>query len=795
MKTLKIKFCTIIALALVAVLALGTYLGLTVAADRDVTLTGSSVFYTSGKAEVWAHEEKKENADSDFYTMFVLRDDGDSVNFRKNLAYSWIYNDAPEAEEGKTPELMAKDGALSLEIGFELNSENKVPFEKFVLTFESQEYSQTKDGKAVNYIVFYPNADATQVYALITQDIDEELPENPVAINPDHIKIQLEKHEGGKYFVKINDGLTGEFENVHGNYARYSSSTTTPVTPLSFNAKFAENAEESAKLAKTAIYNLNGQSFKLSGAKQDGDHYTGGKVNDNTPPVLCLDKGVSYIGLGEEISFSYTVIDVLTSSPSLETSYFMLTKEQAADNDFNAENYTSNNFKTDGEDVSSKDKLFKVVTDSEDQKMIPHVTHYLPKTSDYSELVFNENFEVKAAVKVLLKLTDTTSSNGQSTYVMLDWFVQPDRLIEVNGQRYIAVATDTRGAAFGYTDGKQSNTQSNEWKQAVADYQKKVDEAAEGLMAGSKNKFYLPSVESLLKDNATDYEDLTFYIFYNNGSQQQESNKSANTLSIPLNKAGKYVFTIYAQDASGKSMYYYKPTADGEPEFKEFTTSDIWGMYSNEKDYEDCKQYLPWFEFNVSASEISIETPEEQSTAYVGSSYSPDSFDINGVSYNTKYNLYLFNSDLYYRENNQHAMTYDEFMALKDSFLTDKKDSMRKYFTYIYASSELTEGTEEYEKYHDYEWNSSSPKFTPQDANAFYLLECKVTSSEGGTQEATAYMGIACAPKVANLKGEDTWVADNITSIVLLSIAGASLIGIVLLLVIKPKNKGDLDEA
>ena len=236
----------------------------------------------------------------------------------------------------------------------------------------------------------------------------------------------------------------------------------------------------------------------------------------------------------EEISFSYTVIDVLTSSPSLETSYFMLTKEQAADTAFNAENYTSNNFKTDGEDVSSKDKLFKVVTDSEDQKMIPHVTHYLPKTGDYSELVFNENFEVKAAVKVLLKLTDTTSSNGQSTYVMLDWFVQPGRLIEVNGQRYIAVATDTRGAAFGYTDGKQSNTQSDEWKQAVADYQKKVDEAAEGLMAGSKNKFYLPSVESLLKDNATDYEDLTFYIFYNNGSQQQESNKSANTLSIPL---------------------------------------------------------------------------------------------------------------------------------------------------------------------------------------------------------------------------------------------------------------------
>ncbi len=32
------------------------------------------------------------------------------------------------------------------------------------------------------------------------------------------------------------------------------------------------------------------------------------------------------------------------------------------------------------------------------------------------------------------------------------------------------------------------------------------------------------------------------------------------------------------------------------------------------------------------------------------------------------------------------------------------------------------------------------------------------------------------------------------TSIILLCVAGASLVGIVLLLVIKPKDKGDLDE-
>ena len=44
------------------------------------------------------------------------------------------------------------------------------------------------------------------------------------------------------------------------------------------------------------------------------------------------------------------------------------------------------------------------------------------------------------------------------------------------------------------------------------------------------------------------------------------------------------------------------------------------------------------------------------------------------------------------------------------------------------------------------------------------------------------------------MKGENTWFKDNLTSVILLSIAGASLIGIILLLVIKPKNKEDIDE-
>ena len=55
-------------------------------------------------------------------------------------------------------------------------------------------------------------------------------------------------------------------------------------------------------------------------------------------------------------------------------------------------------------------------------------------------------------------------------------------------------------------------------------------------------------------------------------------------------------------------------------------------------------------------------------------------------------------------------------------------------------------------------------------------------------------MGVVASVKSKTLKGESDWAKNNIASIVLLCIAGVALICIVLLLVIKPKNEGDVDD-
>ena len=819
-KSVKIKFLFIAALALSFLMALGTFFGVTFArAKRDVTISGSTnTFRTVNGAEVWAHQEGEgENAED--HTMFVFNDNKDSVNFRKNLAFKWVENKATQTE-ASTEENASKpdinfeknDGWFNLEIGF---GYSKVEYKYFVITFESQQYSQTKDGKSTNYIVFAPAADnKLGVYITHKETEDEDLnavlegldKDNPLGtVDAAKLKIEFTDYVNGNYAVAINketDNVTGTFENVGKTYAKYSSSTTTPVTPLSFEAVFEEEDENEPDANKhgrafMTLYTLNNQSFKLEGARTVEQHRAGGTVNDTTPPVLCLDKSVPFIKYNSEITFDYTVIDVLTSSPSLTTSYYMLTTE---------DKNKAPVYNEDGGD-------YKKVTDSDNQYIFPHYKHYQPTAADLQNTVFNDskNFEVKAAVKVVLKLTDTTSTGGQTTYVLLDWFVADNNLIKMkdsegNDVPYIAVTTDKQGVAYAYTKGGTSDPEDAHWVALNKAYQALVDQAAKDLKAGNKNYFYLPQLDnieykldgddteyvgSLLADNATPYEDLTFSIYYNNGSQQQATGKNSNNLSINLTKAGKYKFTVYAKDAAGNSMYYYK---EGEDKATDLETGDIWKMYEQKKDteYAGMKNYLPWFEFTVGESEISIKDPDEQSTAYVGSSFTPDSFEIDG-SAKTVYSLYEFQNDRWAKEKNGgKAMRYEDFSKDVETLLKD----YREYFTRIRPASELKEGTNDYDNFHDYGWNGSSLSFTPQTANAFYVIKCEASNSGSSvnTQTVTKCMTVVAAPKVADLKGEDTWVQDNVTSIVLLCIAGASLIGIILLLVIKPKNKGDIDE-
>lgn len=812
MKSIKIKLCLILALALTfAALVGASVYGIVTRANRFVTLSGTTIFYTSGNAEIWAHREEHkttgengEDIDDPYYfTMFTFENDTDEVSYRRNLAYSWFYNmydigeesgDGENEDDSQTSsEAACAKGYFSMEIGFE-----NLNFEKFIIALETQQYKMTEDKKTVNYIIFLPAGE--DVKAVITSDKtvaeakaeDIDVSESGV-LGKDHIRISLSGGESGVYNVEVANAAgygsgkcEGQFENVGKMYAKYVSSSSNSVTPLSFKADMPETDEnnKSEVRACMALYEMNGQSFVLN-RSSDGEailnptreinsvddgggkvHYTGGQVNDTMPPVLCLEKELRYVTKGNEIGFNYTAIDVLTQSPSLETGYFILTKEQAADNSFNANDFMSG--------------VFRVVKDSDDQYITPHSNHYVPAETDYNKEYF-DGFIPAAAIKIYLKLTDTSSTGGHTTYVMLDWFVSDEYKLNINDNNYIAVANDGEGAHY-------NNESADEWERLVEEYQIEVDKATEDLRAG-KDDFYLPSLEKLISDNATAYSDMTYSIYYMvNGTKSSVTGKSASSLSIELSAAGNYLFTVYANDSSSNKMWYLKEseTSDGS-ETVEFETSEIWDIYDDEELH--CK--LPWFTFTAGISEISIEDPGEQDTAYVGVSYTGSLFEINGVSTSEKYSLYSFDNELY-RADNGELLTYKQFMERKQELFEGEG---RKYFTNIIALSNLDEDSMDYEEFAKYSWNASSRSFVPQDENSFYLIKCEVTSTQFPAMEPVkAYMGIAASKSPRALDGEDTWLQDNMVSVILLSIAGVAFIGIILLLFIKPKEKGDVDE-
>ncbi|MDE6691547.1 MAG: hypothetical protein K2K04_06200, partial [Clostridia bacterium] len=222
---------------------------------------------------------------------------------------------------------------------------------------------------------------------------------------------------------------------------------------------------------------------------------------------------------------------------------------------------------------------------------------------------------------------------------------------------------------------------------------------------------------------------------------------------------------------------------NGNVVWEEIETSDVWD--------EDFGDLLPYFEFDVSYKEATAEPPENLSISYVKSNYSSVSFKITGVSgtYTAAYKLYVFDRNAYYKDTNE-VLDYDTFVS-KTQEIFDAP-ATRKYFTTVKPVSELLESDENYEKFKALNWNATSISFTPQSVEDFYVFELLLTDNRSQNAE-TYYATVASSVQTKSLKGESDWLEYNKTSIILFVVAGVCLIALIVLLVIKPKDKGDID--
>ena len=104
----------------------------------------------------------------------------------------------------------------------------------------------------------------------------------------------------------------------------------------------------------------------------------------------------------------------------------------------------------------------------------------------------------------------------------------------------------------------------------------------------------------------------------------------------------------------------------------------------------------------------------------------------------------------------------------------------------------MEETDAEYEQFKDYNWSNGGTSFTPQEAGFYYMI-AEVRDGKYETDPVTSSLAIVVSEAAKSLKGESDWLKNNLTSVILLTVAALALIGIVLLLVIKPKDKGDID--
>lgn len=773
MKKLKLSLLAVSAVCAVAASAMA-FTTVAAADDdyRNVTLNGTNVFYTGVDAASIATVRLDDDSEDGYtdYTAFHMSD-GQSVTFRKNLAYNWW-----EADENG----YGVNKKFEMTIGFE-----DISFSSYVIGFQSQQYNITEDGVSDNYLVFKPSDGALELYISESEEVAED--EEPSVVLEDYssITVAFGQFADGDYSILVNGEEEGLFVNVRENYASYVSSGDSAATPITFTVHFDESAADDAAV-DMIMYSLNGQSFEVFDAEYDDEGaLSGGTIHDDKAPVVCLDTGLNYLTYGDEVDIDYTVIDVIASSPRSTVKYYVLTNAQ-----FNSEDFEYNN-------TADEDELFMEVTTSSDYRLLRDQYTYVPDLTD-SGVVENElGYSTYGLVKVCLYVRDTTSSRAQTADVFMDWYVPQDYKVDIStikgvestaSSTFIRMLEDAQGATYADESVVDLETYKAYIARVQEEYQAKIDAYIadenvypDGLHASSESNLYLPDFSGYVTDNLGGYTDLKYSIYYRTSSTGSTTNLDYNALAMTVSEADvTYRFTIYVSDAAGNPMYY--PDENGE--LQTISTEDIWD--------EDFAELLPFFEVSVDYRAATVEEPGTQSVGYVGSTYNSASFDIKGVSgtYSATYNLYIFDRDAFYAatgvELSYNDVVDNAYALFFDSYEDENGntyENTRQYFTLV---------TDE-EDYEDYEWNSTNVTFVPQDPSEFYVVRLTLKDTGLSNQVTDSFLVVRASARAAEIYGEDNWVQNNIASIVLFSVAGVFFITFVVLLIVKPKDKGDID--
>ena len=267
------------------------------------------------------------------------------------------------------------------------------------------------------------------------------------------------------------------------------------------------------------------------------------------------------------------------------------------------------------------------------------------------------------------------------------------------------------------------------------------------------DSYEIPSLQELVADDYDIYSNLTYTVYYKTPSN---SSGTTTSLKFTVSEAGDYEFYVAFKDTKNKAM----------------EQDDFYTLDENDSQIitEEGEYFAAVFKFNLQDdAPISVEAPTSQGTGYLNTRYTSSAFTIQSSGNNVKYTLY------YNAKANAAANTtgWVEIPLLSDV----SEDYDENGFTY--ADIEKIDYDGEY-------------TFTPVKKGS-YKIECNVVSVNQ-ERSVSDYTIITVSEEPTVVKVDTKWFQKNVWSIVFLSIGTLSLIGIIVLLFIKPKEETETDE-
>ena len=250
---------------------------------------------------------------------------------------------------------------------------------------------------------------------------------------------------------------------------------------------------------------------------------------------------------------------------------------------------------------------------------------------------------------------------------------------------------------------------------------------------GSGNYLEIPSMERFVKDDTTPYEDLSYTVYYRT---QKSDWTSTSSFKIPVASEGKYEFYVLFKDADGNEM-------------------DKDQIVDKDGNIVDMN-YVFTFEVYNDAP-IEVQAADSQEAAYKGVSFTATEFTGLALNYDSEYKL-EYSKD---GESN-----WVEIPALAD---LDEEENAKEY--------------KEYSKYA----YDGTLTFTPAEIG-YYRITLTIYEKESPRFAEASTLVHAESTPVKVVPREENWFLNNIWSLVFLTIGTLALIGIIVILCIKPKD-------